>query len=319
MPPRTNDFQAAVYFIQTHIAGTAHVTESAMLLDSMINKKREVDVLVEAEVTGKTLRIGIECTAGTRKANLLWVEGMWAKHQCLPTNHVVLVASAGFTQDAERKARLYHMEPVTPGKTIPEDGPLASLLRSEVELREIECDDVVDIRGVIEHDGDDIEFPLGLEVAVFRADGSRFATLEDVVRDTETYADEHELRDFVRNAQIGATYRLAIERTPSDWYLREATDPPRLLPLKALKIAREVRVRARPLPLTHGTLEDTGYAHGTGQLADSTAFVVLTEGPGGSQMSVRLTTPEGAVTDWTADRETQTLIRRAEPPGESPV
>ncbi|MGW0203397.1 hypothetical protein [Nonomuraea sp. NPDC003201] len=46
MPARSNDFQAVVYFIRSHVDADAVVTESAMLPDRTGAGLREVDVLI---------------------------------------------------------------------------------------------------------------------------------------------------------------------------------------------------------------------------------------------------------------------------------
>ncbi|MFL6052419.1 MAG: hypothetical protein ACJ72W_05800, partial [Actinoallomurus sp.] len=63
-----------VFFVKTHLAPDACVTESAMLIDRRTGEEREVDVLIEADVAGHTLRIGIECSDRKRPADVTWVE-----------------------------------------------------------------------------------------------------------------------------------------------------------------------------------------------------------------------------------------------------
>ncbi|WP_067469368.1 hypothetical protein [Actinomadura macra] len=296
-----------MYFIQTHIAADARVTESAMLVDSMIGVKREVDVCIEVEVAGRTLLIGIECVAHTRKADLIWVEAMWAKHQCLATDRVVLVSKSGFTANAAKKAKLYHIEAVTPGESIPEDGPLAGVLRHQVQMREIGYGPLVKVEGWVERHGALQQIELATNWIVLRADGSRIGNVGEIVRSIADAAEQDGMREPVAAAQGNEKY-LAYDRDGfSDAFLREETDPPTLLPLRRLRFIREARVCIKPVQLATGELEGTGYAAGKGTVVGHDAFVVLSEGRAGSKISVRFTDADGNVSDWLADREAQEL------------
>jgi hypothetical protein len=279
-----------------------------MLVDRMINKKREVDVCVEVAAAGRTLLIGIECLARKRKADLLWVEGMWAKHQCLPTDRVVLVSKAGFTRDAEVKARLYNMEAITPDSAISEDGPLAALLKHQVEIREVDYGSLVTVEGWMERQGNLQHVRLDINWILLEADGSRKGTVGDLVKSIAEHAQQNEMRNPVASARGNEEFLVYENDGLSDVFLREETDPPTLLPLRRIRFVREASLRVRPVPLTHGDLEGVGYTFGSGPVVDDDAFVVMTEGPNGSQMSVRLTDANGRVTDWAADREAQNLI-----------
>ncbi|MFG1874266.1 hypothetical protein ACGFIV_05450 [Sphaerisporangium sp. NPDC049003] len=102
MPARSNDFQATVYFVQTHLASDATVTESAQLRDRITGEMREVDVLITGHMGGRLIQIGIECRDRNRKDCVSWVEEMRAKHDDLPTDQLVLVSRSGFSASAGR-------------------------------------------------------------------------------------------------------------------------------------------------------------------------------------------------------------------------
>ncbi|MES9541883.1 hypothetical protein [Actinomadura sp. NPDC000600] len=307
MPPRTNDFQAIVFFLMHHRAANARVTESASLPDSRTGQSREVDVLIEAEVACRTVRIGIECRDRKRKADVTWVEAMWAKHQDLPTHQVVLVSSSGFYKNAEKKARQLNMEVVVPGTAVPEDGPLAALLCHRVETREINFGPLVKVEGWVERGGTVQQMQLGINWIVLRADGSRIGTVGDIVRSIAEAAQQEGMREPAATAQGKEKY-LAYDREGFlDAYLREETDLPTLLPLHRIRFLREVKVCIRPIQLTTGELEGAGYAAGNGSVVGNNVFVVLSEGLPGGQMSVRFTDSDGNVSDWLADRESQEL------------
>jgi Restriction endonuclease len=121
MPPRTNEFQQLIYLVQHSLAGRATVRESAMLTDRLTGEDREVDILIESETAGHKLAISIECVASRRKATVEWVERMWAKHQNLPTNKLVLVSRSGFTADARAKAALLNIDAVDLSRALEAD------------------------------------------------------------------------------------------------------------------------------------------------------------------------------------------------------
>jgi hypothetical protein len=94
-----------------------------------------------------------------------------------------------------------------------------------------------------------------------------------------------------------------------DAYLREEADSPALIPLHRIRFICEAAVRIRPVQLSTGELEGTGYATGRGSVVGNDAFVILSEESTGSQMSARFTDAEGNVSDWLADRKSQELKR----------
>jgi hypothetical protein len=109
VPKRTNAFQTVVFMIQSHIAGRAKVAESAELTDLVTGESREVDVCIETQVAGRQIIVSIECRDQARKQAMGWVEEMYAKHSRLPTDHLVLVSSSGFTPNALTVARSYNI------------------------------------------------------------------------------------------------------------------------------------------------------------------------------------------------------------------
>jgi len=142
---------------------------------------------------------------------------------------------------------------------------------------------------------------------VLRADGSRIGNVGEVVRSIADAAEQDGMREPVAAAQGNEKY-LAYDRDNfSDAFLHEETDPPTLLPLHRIRFIREAKVCIRPVRLATGELEGTGYAAGKGSVVGNDAFVVLSEGRAGSQVSVRFTDADGHITDWLADREAQEL------------
>lgn len=106
MPARSNTFQRLIRAIQGHMSAAGTVTESRMLADRHTGSRVEVDIVIEQNVGGHTLLIGIECTAKNRKATIEWYREMRSKHADLPINKTVLVSQSGFTPEVHRKASI---------------------------------------------------------------------------------------------------------------------------------------------------------------------------------------------------------------------
>lgn len=65
----------------------------------------EVDIVVEETIGSHKVLVGIECTAGKRKATIEWYREMRAKHADLPIAKTVLVSESGFTREVYKKAK----------------------------------------------------------------------------------------------------------------------------------------------------------------------------------------------------------------------
>lgn len=113
MPKRTNKFQKLVFAAKKHAAHGAVVTELKCLRNRRTKKGREVDVVIEGTQAGHQFVISIECVDYGRRATIEWVERMAAKHQDLPTDKLILVSNAEFTQDALEEAEGRGIETVT--------------------------------------------------------------------------------------------------------------------------------------------------------------------------------------------------------------
>ena len=107
MPQRSTPFQKLVLHIQEQLAAGASVVESAMLRHRGTGSEREVDIVVRATVGEHTVVVALECIEQGRPADQTWVEQMWAKHQQLETNKLVLVSLSGFYAPALELAAFY--------------------------------------------------------------------------------------------------------------------------------------------------------------------------------------------------------------------
>ncbi|MBO2450750.1 restriction endonuclease [Actinomadura barringtoniae] len=260
MPRRSNDFQAVIYFVRSHLDSDVAVTESAVLPDRTGAGPREVDVLITSRVGNGEVRIGVECRDHQKTPDVAWVEQVRAKQLDLELDRMVLVSSSGFTSGAVAKARYYNIELVTPNRPISPDGPLGRLGGPSLEFRDLVRERLIEVSGVVERDGQPEEIPLAARAVVFDADGTDVSSIIEVVA---TALDKADLREAVASAP-GQTLELSMEI--DDLVLRPATGgdaikafvrtepPPRqLLRLIALKALIAARVEARPVPYRQAT------------------------------------------------------------------
>jgi len=70
MPKRSNEFQRLIYLIQKQVSPNASVNESKLLLDDRSRAKTEVDIVIESEIAGISIVVGVECTASQRPATV---------------------------------------------------------------------------------------------------------------------------------------------------------------------------------------------------------------------------------------------------------
>lgn len=115
MPKRTNDFQTLVTAIETCLAeASSKVTESAMLQDRVTGQLREVDTLIEGQIDGRQVVVGLECRDHGRPQDVTWIEQVIGKYQDLPVDMVIAVSKSGFSEPALKKAAHYDILTLTP-------------------------------------------------------------------------------------------------------------------------------------------------------------------------------------------------------------
>src|SRR5690242_4424312 len=184
MPQRSNLFQKVVRVLHQAIAEGATVKESGFLIDSDTESKREVDVIIRTTSAGHEVILAIEATAAGRKADVTWVESMLMKHAKLPSNKLVLVSEAGFSDDARRKAEENGATPIAP-EDLPDDfdggdviNRLGAIYVKMISLEPVEVEVDCEEPGVASHHTLDPP-PI---VEVFLEDGSSCGSLVDLVR-----------------------------------------------------------------------------------------------------------------------------------------
>jgi hypothetical protein len=112
MPKRSNFFQRLIFEIEQSLTDTSKttITESALLKDQNTDEEREIDILIESEISGYPIRIAIECRNYRRKCNSTWIEQLIGKYQDLPVDKVIAVSRNGFYRPAIDKAQRYGIE-----------------------------------------------------------------------------------------------------------------------------------------------------------------------------------------------------------------
>jgi len=105
MPKRTNEFQQLMHYIYSQmVPEEATVTESVLLEERDSDSKREVDILIEYEIVGTTVRIAVECRDRSRSDSIEWIDSLIGKYRDLAVNKVIAVNRSGFAERAVQKA-----------------------------------------------------------------------------------------------------------------------------------------------------------------------------------------------------------------------
>jgi len=185
MPQRSNAFQQLITLLHQQLDDRAVVTESKLLGDQRTGDSREVDIVIAGRSGGYPITIGVECMDHKRKASVEW--RMWAKHQDLHTDKIVLVSRSGFARNAAAKAEKLDMV------TLSLDGAAkADWTRIAGKLDTVYLDVVESkwhVYGIVTRDDDEEEaVPIGRDVVLFfNEDKSRSATVGGVVDHSRDY------------------------------------------------------------------------------------------------------------------------------------
>ena len=114
MPKRHNLFQDVVAAIYRRLAAEADVVEESASMPHPSTRPREVDVVVRSTNGGQPYILSVEAAGRKRKATVEWVEQLLHKHSRLETSQLVLVAEAGFSEDARNLAIAEGALPIAP-------------------------------------------------------------------------------------------------------------------------------------------------------------------------------------------------------------
>jgi hypothetical protein len=289
------------------LAGDATVEESAMLRHAITGELREVDVVVKSLVAGYQLLVGVEATAGGRRADVQWVERMVAKHEHLPTNKLVLVASAGFTLQARTLAVAGGAVPLAPEDVAESEshvlGQLRSLWPKAFELRVERVTISVRREGsealtVIENAPPDLD--------VILPDGTAVGTLHECVRgslnaDPLRLADQMGLGDITEDVEGAFSYdvptpTVSVNGVSSTICLRwQRTDGTfSAHPIERLEAAGRLIITVDEMSLTQMRIGEASVAYGEIRLLGQPATFVVTASEARRSGTMRLRPKGGA-------------------------
>ncbi len=307
MPPRTNDFQALVFFLRQELGGDAATyTESALVKDPD-GGEREIDILIEGEVAGTPIKVAIECNGEARKRSVGWVEQMAGKYRDLKIDKVVLVAKAGFTSQAEKKADRLGFETLTYQEAEAEEagprvlfGPSLALIEARTQI------DAVHVQ---------VSPPSG-EAKVIRAepghllffgDGEEASSFLDFI--TQLRRTPGFLRGLFQAPPPSPDERIAIE-WPAPRVKRHSNGVEEPLALRweetedlhevgHVRVILRARITRAPVALRGGRIGSQGFRWGNATVGDGRALLVIPDGQSVAWVrsdagDMRLATDDGA-------------------------
>ena len=290
MPKRSNEFQKLIYVIHQQVSTEARVTESMMMADSATGEEREVDIVIETQAGNKSLIMGIECCDRSRKADVGWVEQMWAKHQDLPTDRLVLVARAGYTRSARRKATAHAIEIVDVSDAILADWSKIIKLWKELFVVGVTIQWSYRVIGLTEEQ-QEIEISIiGNEIFTDRETKISFSINELIYQLHELHRVEEIITD--QTSIDHKQFYIVTFDAPINRYFT-IVGGKRIL-LKKIDTLARVYKSGFQIPLRHGTLGSIQYAYGKGSAFNGSFIVSLTEQTdNGVQASLQYRTTQG--------------------------
>lgn len=298
MPRRTNDFQTAIAMLKSQLADGAVVTESHMLPDSATGRLREVDITLSSTVAGHSVLVGVECRDHKRVQSIGWVEEMHTKHQFLPTDPLVLVSSSGFTEGAERRAKLLGIELVTPERLTERQAQEIMRGAQAVQLALFKLELVAVNAKLAESEYREQEVVrVNSDSIVFYEDGCVAGSLQKIVAVIMDDAVNELMR---RTESIEESPRFLVATQGNLRGVRTGVDHFVPLFLSSLEpvehLARLLSVELvmthggaqSDIPLNHLQFKETPYSYGAGDLqGHPVVFVMSPDGEGGEAVSIR--------------------------------
>lgn len=297
-----------------------------MLRDRATGQDREVDVTLETELGGHTLVVSIEATTRKRPVDAKWVEGEIAKHDCLPTNKLVLVSESGFTRSARKKiedqeGKVVALSPeeiesdpdrvivsrlgIVAAKTVKIWPPRETTILIETPEGEI-------ARARMDEQDDPVIFgPDGAEIGALSAEIQR--RLNPIANDLIDRAGiSNEPQHLDTNYRIGFHnwgYEIGAtdneDREDSHGFLRwssEDGEEAEYTRITEVLITGRIEFEVVHISLTHMKLGQAATAFGDAALGEGKGLLVVTEEtPGKALASLR--TPDGYFADLTLDDE----------------
>ncbi len=291
MPKRTNTFQAVMFMIKNHIAADATVTESKELTDLVSGEGREVDVVIEANVAGHTVLVGLECRDWKRPQTVSWVEEMHAKHERLPTDRLVLVSKSGFTEGARAKAASYGIETVVPEDLTEEQaGDIARRARMVYTKLNLQAVEVLAWVSATET-GKGEAFLTQPDHDVFIESGELIAPMMTIVQALMQAAQAgfgemiFDAPEDTKGFEVKAeppVVNIGDPPVPHKLYMQKIDPELHLRQVERMVVKGTARITRTEFPLRRGQLQDTVYSWGKATVEGKPTVVVTTKNAEGS-------------------------------------
>jgi hypothetical protein len=307
MPERTNLFQQVVAIIHSHMADNATVEESAMLLDAESGVDREVDVVITSSVAGHTVVVGVEATAKGRQADVKWVEGELAKHASLPTDKLVLVSEAGFSEAGKKKAEARGAVPLEPIDMTADD-PVHEVVNRLKALwpKLLNLTPTGGVAVVCLPNGVEASVQMFPDTLIVTADGEELGNVFTEIRrrldaNFLDIAQQIGLGDITEDIErrftmqmIGWEGQLSSESGKTkkmvaclEWK-PNPDDQPEFHPIQKIDVVGKANIQVGEIPLVHQKLGDVAVSSGVGKVGNQDALLVVTENESGGKGTFRL-------------------------------
>jgi len=268
---------------------------------------REVDVVLRSKVGPYETVIAIEAAARSRRAAVYWVEMLVAKHKHLPTDKLVLVAEAGFTEQARTLARAEGVAALEPRDLAAGDpdyvvvSAVPTLWPKTVSLSPEAARVWVDRPGegikwfkappaldIVLPDGRTSDL-LAVYAELYQANLSRIIEQIDLAQISENLD-----RFFV--LRVGPGWTVQVDGKPASLYLPHVEGArTELHRIDALEFTGKATIKVDEVRLDHKQLADIDvrFAYGDGTFGGKPALFVVTENEHGGKLTIRAAEADG--------------------------
>ncbi len=101
------EYQEAVAELYDQIDDFGHVSRNVMVPDKITGHSRQIDVLIEIEAKGHSLKLVVDAKFHANPLDVRDVESVLALAEAVGANKAIIVAANGWTEPAKKKADHY--------------------------------------------------------------------------------------------------------------------------------------------------------------------------------------------------------------------
>ncbi len=283
MPKRSNEFQKIVLLLKKHFAPSeATVTESKMLKHRITGEEKEVDICIAQMIAGHSFVLSIECTDTARNVTAEWVERMRGKHEHLETDKLVLISSAGFSDNALKEAKGLGIETYSFEELNDESAELIfkntkSLWHKVVTLSAKKVLFLIESIGELPEEN----LSVSSNTLIFNEKGEIISEAKELVE--FLLADPNNVgkpvtRDATENHKW---FEIHIEKAEEVYnnnpIFIKYLEGNLLRKIKSIYISGELTPTINEFPLIQGKIGEDNIAWGTGKIQDKEAIIFTTE------------------------------------------